>query len=87
MAPQLQTTLIKAFNDSSATPLVRKVVVECLVAFLKIAPKIDPIVKELTSMLEGDKIDSISKIEVSESLAVIIRISGKTFQQAMAQQI
>lgn len=54
---------------------------------MKIAPKIDPIVKELTSMLDGDKIDNNSKIEVSEILAIIIRLSGKTIQQAMSTGI
>ena len=48
MAPQLQTTFLKAFNDTQATPLVRKAVVDCLVHFLKIAPKVDPILKELS---------------------------------------
>lgn len=54
--------------------------VDCLVVFLKIAPKVDPIVKELTTMLEGDKLDNLSKIEVAESLAIIIRLNGKTIQ-------
>jgi hypothetical protein len=87
MAPQLQTTFLKAFNDSQATSLVRKVVVDCLIHFLKIAPKIDPILKELSIMIEGDKLENNAKIEVSEILAIIIRSNGKTVQQAMSQQI
>ena len=84
MAPQLQTTFLKAFNDTSATQHVRKIVVECLIHFLKIAPKIDPIVKELSLMLDGDKVDSLSKIEVGEILAIIIRLNGKSIQAAMS---
>ena len=38
-------------------------------------------------MLEGDKIDKQSKIEVAESLAVIIKLSGKSIQAAMSQGI
>ena len=80
MAPQLQTTFLKAFNDTQATSLVRKVVVDCLIHFLKIAPKVDPILKELTIMIEGDKLEDNAKIEVSEILAIIIRSNGKTVQ-------
>ncbi len=87
MAPQLQTTFLKAFNDSQATSLVRKVVVDCLIHFLKIAPKVDPILKELSIMIEGDKLENEAKIEVAEILAIIIRSNGKTVQQAMSQQI
>ena len=54
---------------------------------MKIALKIDPIVKDLTSFVEGDKIDSLSKVEASEILAIIIRLNGKTIQQAMTAQI
>lgn len=84
MAPQLQTTFLKAFGDNQATPLVRKVVVDCLIQFLKIALKVDPILKELTSMIEGDKLDDEAKIEASEILAIMIRTNGKTVQQAMS---
>lgn len=87
MAPQLQTTFLKAFNDSQATPTVRKTVVECLLHFLKIAPKVDPIVKELASMVEGDKVDEVAKTEVAEILALIIRLNGKVIQTAMSAQI
>lgn len=87
MAPQLQTTFLKAFNDSQATPTVRKTVVECLIHFLKIVPKVDPIVKELASMVEGDKVDEVAKAEVAEVLAIIIRLNGKVIQTAMSAQI
>jgi hypothetical protein len=48
---------------------------------MKIALKVDPIVKELTTMIEGDKLDQIAKIEASEILALILRNNGKTIQQ------
>jgi hypothetical protein len=35
-------------------------------------------VKELTSLLEGDKVDKESKIEVSEVLAIILKQNGKS---------
>lgn len=66
---------------------MRKTVVECLIQFLKIAPKVDPIVKELASMVEGDKVDEVAKAEVAEALALIIRLNGKVIQTAMSTQI
>lgn len=54
--------------------------VDCLINFLKIAPKVDPILKELTIMIEGDKLEDNAKIEVSEILAIIIRLNGKSVQ-------
>jgi len=45
--------------------------------FLKIAPRIDPIVKDLSTMIDGDKIDNLSKIEASEVLVLIISSGGK----------
>ncbi len=66
---------------------MRKEVVSCLIEFMKIALKVDPIVKELATMIEGDKVDMVSKIEVSEALALIIRIYGKSIQQTMSAQI
>jgi hypothetical protein len=51
---------------------------------IKIAPKVDPIVKELTSLLEGEKLDKESKIEVAEALALLIRLHGKAIQPAMS---
>lgn len=45
---------------------------------MKIAPKVDPIVKELSTMIEGDKLEEIAKVEVSEALAIIIRTHGKS---------
>lgn len=53
-------------------------VIENLLLLVKITPKVDPIVKELVSLLEGDKLDKESKIEVAEALAIIIKIHGKS---------
>lgn len=58
-----------------------------MIHFLKIATKVDPIVKELATMIEGDKIDDIAKVEASEILALIIRSHGKSIQSVMAQQL
>jgi hypothetical protein len=60
---------------------------ENLLLLVKIAPKADPIVKDLASQLDGDKLDKESKIEVAETLAIIIRQNGKSIQAAMAEQI
>lgn len=57
MVPQLQTTFLKAFGDASSNEAVRQIVVENLLLLIQMTPKADPIVKELTSLLDGDKID------------------------------
>jgi hypothetical protein len=78
MVPQLQTTFLKAFNDvQGATYDVRKLVVENLLLLVKITPKSDPIVKELASLLEGEKLEKEARVEVAEVLALIIKQDGK----------
>lgn len=77
MVPQLQTTFVKAFNDSTATVQVRKLVIENLLLLVKIAPRVDPIVKELSTLLEGDKLDNESKGEVAEVIVHIAKSNGK----------
>lgn len=57
MQTQLQTTFLKAFGDTMSTAQVRKCVMENLILLVKDVPRVDPIVKELTSLLEGSKID------------------------------
>lgn len=57
MVPQLQTTFLKAFGDASSNESVRQIVVENLLLLIQMTPKADPIVKELNSLLDGDKID------------------------------
>jgi len=54
---------------------------------LKIALKVDPILKELSVLVEGDKLHDDAKTEASEILAILIRLGGKTVQQAMSAQI
>jgi hypothetical protein len=48
-----------------------------LLILVKDIPRIDPIIKELNSLLEGSKIEVEQKEEVSETLAFIIRTKGK----------
>lgn len=50
-------------------------------------PKVDPIVKELTSQLDGDKIDGEQKVQVSLALALIIREKGKGIAEAISKQV
>jgi len=52
-------------------------VIENLELLINTAPKVDPIVKELTALIENDKINGEQKIEVSEALALVIRGKGK----------
>ena len=62
MVAQLQTTFLKAFGDNQSNETVRQVVVGNLILLAGMTPKADPIVKELTSQLDGDKIDGEQKI-------------------------
>jgi hypothetical protein len=62
MVAQLQTTFLKAFGDVQSNDVVRQVVVENLLLLVKMTPKADPIVKELTAQLDGDKIDGEQKV-------------------------
>jgi len=62
-------------------------VIENLLLLVKTIPKVDPIVKELNAMLEGEKLERESKIEVAEALAVIIKLHGKGIQQPLVASI
>jgi hypothetical protein len=77
MVAQLQTTFLKAFGDPQSHELVRQVVIENLLLLIKLTPKPDPIVKDLTAQLDGDKVDGEQKAAVSQALALIIREKGK----------
>lgn len=66
---------------------MREVVVENLLLLIKMTPKADPIVKELTSQLDGDKIDGEQKMQVSQALAFILREKGKAIQEAISKQV
>jgi len=50
-------------------------------------PRIDPIVKDLASLLEGQKIDGDQKATVSECLALIIRFKGKAISSAISATV
>lgn len=63
------------------------VVVENLLLLIQMTPKADPIVKELTSQLDGDKIDGEQKMQVSLALAFILREKGKAVQEAISKQV
>lgn len=56
---------------------MRKLVIENLIILIKGMPRMDPIMKELNSLIDGSKIDGEQKIEVSECLALIMRAKGK----------
>lgn len=58
-----------------------------MLLLIKITPKIDPIVKELTSLIEGEKLDKDQKVEASEALALILKSNGKSVQEAMIENI
>ena len=77
MVAQLQTTFLRAIADPQANEDVRNVIVENLLILIKMVPKADPIVKELISQLDGDKIDGEQKMQVSLVLALILREKGK----------
>jgi len=87
MVAQLQTTFLKAFGDVLSTDTVRQVVVENLLLLIKLTPKIDPIVKDLTTQLDGDKTDGEQKVQVSLALALVIREKGKAISEATATQV
>jgi len=87
MQTQLQTTFLKAYGDIMSTVQVRKSVLDNLMILVKDVPRVDPIVKELSQLLEGNKIEPDQKEQVSESLAFIIRTKGKAIQSATSQQI
>ena len=86
MVAQLQTTFLKAFGDPQSTPAVRQVVTESLLLLVQLTPKADPVLKDLTTQLDGDKIDGEQKAAVSQALALIIRAKGKGVQEAISQQ-
>jgi hypothetical protein len=87
MVAPLQPTLLKAFGDAQSTEPVREVVIENLLLLIKMTPKADPIVKDLTSQIDGDKVDGEQKIQVSQALAFILREKGKAIQEAISKQV
>ena len=87
MVAQLQTTFLKAFGDTQSNDTVRLVVVGNLLLLSGMTPKADPIVKELTAQLDGDKIDGEQKVQVSQALACILREKGKSIPEAISKQV
>lgn len=87
MFAQLQTTFIKAIGDPQSELIVRRSVIENIELLINIAPKVDPIVKELTALIDSDKINGEQKIEVSEALALVIRVKGKVITQAKQTEV
>ena len=57
MAAQLQTTFLKALGDSSMNEHVLRVILENLILLVKGLTRVDPIIKELISLLDGNKIE------------------------------
>lgn len=85
MVAQLQTTFLKAFADPLSTEEVRQVVMDNLLLLVKLTPKADPIVKDLTSQLEGDKVNGEQKMAVSQTLALVLREKAKTLNESIAK--
>ena len=54
---------------------------------IKGMPRMDPIMKELNSLVDGSKIDGEQKVEVSECLALVMRAKGKAVQSATSQAV
>ena len=85
MVAQLQTTFLKAFADPLATEKVRSVVMDNLLLLIKLTPKADPIVKDLASQLEGDKVNGEQKMAVAQTLALVLRDKAKTLNESIAK--
>lgn len=84
MQAQLQTTFLKALGDPLTVPDVREIVISNLLLLVGSLTRVDPIVKELNSLLDSQKIDNESKADVAVALALVIRIKGKAIQSAMS---
>jgi len=53
----MQTTYTKALGDPASTLATRRVVIDNLLLLIQNLPRIDPIVKELNSLVDGPRID------------------------------
>ena len=85
--------LIRVVNDKFPQELkmqilpLQRVVIENTILLVKGLLRVDPIVKELCSLIESSKIEGKQKEQVSECLALIIRAKGKSIQPAMAETV
>jgi hypothetical protein len=87
MAAQLQTTFLKALGDTTMTSHIHRVILENLMLLVISQPRVDPIVKELLSLLDGTKVDGKQKEIVSETIALIIRVKGKVLTAPMQESL
>lgn len=56
-----------------------------MLLLVKGLPRVDPIIKELASLLDGPKIDGQQKQIVAETLALIIRAKGKAISPPISE--
>lgn len=52
---------------------------------LDLVPKPDTIVKDLTSQLEGDKINGEMKMAVSQALVLVLRLTAKKLADGISK--
>jgi hypothetical protein len=83
MAAQLQTTFLKALGDNQTNTHTQQVVIENMLLLVKGLPRVDPVVKELIALVDGQKIDGEQKEQVAECLALVIKVKGKAITSAM----
>lgn len=62
---------------------MRQVVVDNLLLLIKLAPKADPIIKDLSNQLEGEKVNGEQKMAVSLALALILREKAKSCNETI----
>lgn len=62
-------------------------IIENLILLAKGLARVDPIVKELSQLIESTKIDGEQKEQVSEALALFIRAKGKAITAPMQEQL
>ena len=68
-----------------ATPELRKELIVNLIYLVKLVPKIDPIVKDLSTQLDSDKLTPEQKEDVSISLMIIVFLMKKKINDAVKE--
>ena len=66
---------------------MQKIVLENMILLVKGQPRVDPIIKELISIIEGSKVDGQQKELVSEGLALLIRAKGKNITSTISETV